>query len=69
MATVIDFQTRKARRNGLSAALAAYISELEADGMTLDTRLSIGAILADVARLAGIETPATVAAWLNKLIA
>ncbi len=65
MATVIDFQSHKSRRDGLSANLSAYILELEADGVTLNTRLSIGAVLADVARRAGVEPPPQVQAWLD----
>ncbi len=66
MATVIDLQARKARRNGLTAALSAYIAELQSEELTLDTSLSVGAVLADVARLAGIEPPPPVQRWLDK---
>lgn len=71
MATnVIDFQTHRLGRNRLrcnhlTAALAAYISELQADSLTLDTPLAVGAVLADVARMAGVEPPPQVQAWLD----
>ncbi len=62
---MIDFQTHKARRDGLTATLSLYIAELERDGLTLDTSLALGAVLADVARLAGVELPPQVAEWLD----
>ncbi len=69
MATkLIDFQTHRLRRESLSAALGAYIAELQAEGLTLDTPLSVGAVLADVARLAGVEPPPQVAEWLEKAL-
>ncbi len=66
MATMIDFQTHKLRREGLTAALRGYIRELEVDGITLDSSLALGAVIADVARLAGVETPPQVAEWLDR---
>ncbi len=63
---LIDFQTHKLSRGGLSAALATYIVELQADGITLDTPLALGAVLADVAQLAAVELPPPIQTWLDK---
>ncbi len=62
---LIDFRMHKARRDDLSAALSAYITEIEAGGLTLNTPISIGAVLADMARLAGIEPPQAVREWFG----
>ncbi len=66
MATnLVDFQSYKFRREGLTAALSTYIAELQAEGLTLDTSCALGAVLADVARLARVEPPPQVQAWLD----
>ncbi len=66
MATnLVDFQSYKFRREGLSAALSTYIVELQSEGLTLDTPLALGAVLADIARLAGVKLPPEVQDWLD----
>ena len=49
----------------VAETIRAYVAELAADDIPLTAELTVAAVLCDLARLAGVPTPAAVAAALS----
>ncbi len=69
MGTVINFSEYRARRRTLAGLVSELIEQLEDSGITLDTQVSVGAILTDLCDLARALPPIELERWQDTPIA
>ncbi len=69
MGTVINFTEYRAKRRTLSGLVSELIEQLAENGITLDTQISVGAVLTDLCELARVLPPLELEAWQDTPIA
>ncbi len=69
MGTVINIAEYRARRRTLSGLVSELIEQLGDNGITLDTQISVGAVLSDLCELARVLPPLELERWQDTPIA
>ncbi len=69
MGTVINIAEYRAKRRTLAGLVSELIEQLGDSGITLDTQVSVGAVLSDLCDLARVLPPLELEEWQDKPIA